>query len=330
MENLVIKQIYYDKFYCLKDACPNTCCKDWKINIDNKTLKKYNNIKDKNFSKFVVENINASTNNVVLNKKVCPFLDDDCLCKIQKKCGENYLCKTCKSFPRFTQKNKNLTIYNLYLSCPNTFKLLQKYHNQNKYLKKLISLPININLKNYLQFQNKINKKFKYNILKQFQSFYNYLNNKNFKKPQKNTFEIIVSFYKKMQQIFNELEFSNSTLIELKKINVFLNYQNLSSNKKIQLQKFFNEFSRKYKKQLSLIFNYYLNNFTFKCSTKNSFIQNLYKTILLFYMCKLVLFLSYLTQNKNIDFSLLTSVFSKTIEHSNSLKIIISKIKDLF
>ena len=122
MENLVLKPKYFDKFSCLKDDCPNSCCKDWKINIDNKTLKKYSKIKDKNFSNFIIENINASTNNVVLNKKVCPFLDDDCLCKIQKNCGENYLCKTCKSFPRFTQKNKNLTIYNLYLSCPNTFK----------------------------------------------------------------------------------------------------------------------------------------------------------------------------------------------------------------
>ena len=35
---------FYDKFSCLCDACPDTCCAKWEIVVDEESLIKYNSI----------------------------------------------------------------------------------------------------------------------------------------------------------------------------------------------------------------------------------------------------------------------------------------------
>ena len=37
---------YYKEFSCIAGACPDTCCAGWQIVIDDKSLKKYNWMKD--------------------------------------------------------------------------------------------------------------------------------------------------------------------------------------------------------------------------------------------------------------------------------------------
>ena len=32
---------FYDNFKCLASECPNTCCRGWKISIDDKTVSNY-------------------------------------------------------------------------------------------------------------------------------------------------------------------------------------------------------------------------------------------------------------------------------------------------
>ena len=34
---------YYKKFRCIADKCPDTCCSDWQIVIDDESLEKYRN-----------------------------------------------------------------------------------------------------------------------------------------------------------------------------------------------------------------------------------------------------------------------------------------------
>ena len=40
-----LKPHYYDKFQCLADQCPDTCCAGWQIVIDDDSLKKYEKTK---------------------------------------------------------------------------------------------------------------------------------------------------------------------------------------------------------------------------------------------------------------------------------------------
>lgn len=330
MNNLFIKPKYYEKFECLKDKCSNSCCINWNVSIDSKTLKKYNKIENKDFCKYVLNNIDSKTKKVILNKKICPFLDDDSLCKIQKNCGEDLLCNTCKTFPRYSQKYKNITRHDLYLSCPHSFNLIYKFHNQNKYLKFLASLPLDKDFINYINFQIKIDKAYKYNISKKIQSFFNYLKNSINKIATKKSFNEIALFYKELQLTFNKLDFSNQAMLRLKNKQTFINFEHLSKTQQQTLQKIFNKFSNKYKKQLNTIFNYYMNYYSFKSPTNSNKLENLYKVVSLFYMCKLTLFLSYITQREALNIPFLISNFSRAIEHSNSLKLITSKIKDLF
>ena len=36
---------YYDKFKCIADKCPDTCCAGWQIVIDEASLEKYKKLK---------------------------------------------------------------------------------------------------------------------------------------------------------------------------------------------------------------------------------------------------------------------------------------------
>ena len=36
-----IRPDYYDKFTCIADQCPTTCCQEWKIAVDDETLRRW-------------------------------------------------------------------------------------------------------------------------------------------------------------------------------------------------------------------------------------------------------------------------------------------------
>lgn len=123
---------YVMDFHCIGDQCEDTCCKNWCIDIDEKTLKKYKECNDKKIRDKFLKNINkyVSKNGkiyskIVLNSDgICPFLSDEKLCGIQKLLGEEYLSNTCKEYPRIWnfidgQLEKTLT-----LSCPEVAKLV--------------------------------------------------------------------------------------------------------------------------------------------------------------------------------------------------------------
>ena len=35
---------YYETFVCMADRCPRTCCQEWKIYVDEKTEKQWENL----------------------------------------------------------------------------------------------------------------------------------------------------------------------------------------------------------------------------------------------------------------------------------------------
>ena len=41
----VLKPFYYDDFKCTANECIDNCCSNWRINIDEKTYKKYKKLK---------------------------------------------------------------------------------------------------------------------------------------------------------------------------------------------------------------------------------------------------------------------------------------------
>ncbi|MBQ9792693.1 MAG: flagellin lysine-N-methylase [Clostridia bacterium] len=125
MKEVEIRPTYYDKFKCSADKCLYSCCIHWNIAFDDKTIEKYANIEDEEFCEYVLNNISPATKKATLKKGYCPFLDTDSLCKIQKKCGEEYLCDTCKSFPRTRRTLGNIIKKDILISCPEVLKIIR-------------------------------------------------------------------------------------------------------------------------------------------------------------------------------------------------------------
>lgn len=126
MKEVIIKPKYYDKFKCAANKCLYSCCINWSIPFDNEAIRKYGYIEDTELSEYILNNISTITKKVNLKKGYCPFLDNDSLCKIQKSCGEDYLCETCKNFPRISLSIGNITKFDINIACPEVLKLIKK------------------------------------------------------------------------------------------------------------------------------------------------------------------------------------------------------------
>ena len=115
---------YVNKFKCNGQACQALCCKNWYIDIDKETYKKFSKIKPKNKFEEIVQNIKWSEiyNSYLIQlnppKNFCPFLTEDNLCKIQREYGADYLSNTCMTYPRVTFRIGNFYERTLTLSCP--------------------------------------------------------------------------------------------------------------------------------------------------------------------------------------------------------------------
>lgn len=121
----VLKPFYYDDFKCTANECVDNCCSNWKIEIDEKTFKKYKKLKGE-WGKKINNNISRNRNNanylqcgkINLKNNKCSLLSEDGLCTIHSKLGENYLCNTCKKYPREIRKYGEIYERNLSISCP--------------------------------------------------------------------------------------------------------------------------------------------------------------------------------------------------------------------
>lgn len=111
----------YKEFQCSADACPNTCCKDWKIIIDEVAYEKMAGNQEqlgipaedwikKDKERGYVVKLDAGGR--------CPMLNDQNLCKVVLNLGPEYLSSTCTIYPRSVQTYGDVMEGFLYLSCP--------------------------------------------------------------------------------------------------------------------------------------------------------------------------------------------------------------------
>ena len=116
---------YYPKFQCLAGACPDTCCKDWQIILDPDTLARYRALPGE-----FGERVRASLveedgeTRFAVQDGHCPLLAADGLCDIQRALGEDALCRTCGSHPRFSEIYGLTEEQSLSISCPAAARLL--------------------------------------------------------------------------------------------------------------------------------------------------------------------------------------------------------------
>lgn len=117
---------FYDKFSCLCDACPDTCCAKWEIVVDEKSVLKYNSINGEFGEKLRQSLCKDEDGDYVfrLDNGRCPFLNERNLCDIHINLGREYTCDVCRQHPEFIEEYDDFTEICPSLSCPETVRVI--------------------------------------------------------------------------------------------------------------------------------------------------------------------------------------------------------------
>ena len=118
---------YFNKFRCIADKCPDTCCIGWEVDIDETTAKKYVAI-DGELGNKIRKHLTHDETGCNIFKLCegdrCPFLNNCNLCEIQAEKGESFLSKTCTLFPRFFDDFGSFREMGLGFGCPEAARII--------------------------------------------------------------------------------------------------------------------------------------------------------------------------------------------------------------
>ena len=128
IERFVMKVFYpayYSAFRCIASACPDSCCKEWAVDVDPQAAEFYRNLEGDlgNRLRQVLKDTEDGTVMTIENGR-CPMWRQDGLCRIQAELGHQALCQTCRKFPRLKHDYGNFVEYGLELSCPEAARLI--------------------------------------------------------------------------------------------------------------------------------------------------------------------------------------------------------------
>lgn len=126
---------YYDHFRCLADACPDTCCGQWAIVVDDAAKERYLSVEGAlgDRIRHALTEQDGETCMALIGG-YCPLLTEDGLCSIVLEKGEEFLSTTCHTHPRFTEIYGNLSETMLSVSCPEAARLLMEQEEPLQFL----------------------------------------------------------------------------------------------------------------------------------------------------------------------------------------------------
>ena len=116
---LIRKPDYFDDFRCIAGDCPDSCCKEWEVQVDDQAAEYYRSLIGPLGDRLreVLREEDGENLMTIIDGR-CPMWRRDGLCRIQAELGEEALCKTCREFPRLTHDFGSFVEYGLELSCP--------------------------------------------------------------------------------------------------------------------------------------------------------------------------------------------------------------------
>ena len=122
-------EIFYPKYYydfrCIASACPDSCCKEWEVDIDPDSARAYRALPGP-LGDRLREVIREEDGNAVMTitNGRCPMWRQDGLCRIQAELGHDALCQTCRDYPRLRHDYGDFVELGLELSCPEAARLI--------------------------------------------------------------------------------------------------------------------------------------------------------------------------------------------------------------
>lgn len=122
----IITPNHYYKFRCLAAACPDSCCKEWAVQVDDKAAALYRALPGPLGDRLrqVMREEDGDTILALEPDGRCPMWRDDGLCRIHAQLGEDALCDTCRDFPRLRHDYGDFVELGLELSCPEAARLI--------------------------------------------------------------------------------------------------------------------------------------------------------------------------------------------------------------
>lgn len=122
---IIYKSAVYDQFHCIASACPDSCCKEWSVTVDDSAAAFYRSLPGDLGSRLrQVLALEDGDTVMTIEDGRCPMWQQDGLCRIQAELGHDALCKTCRDFPRLTHDYGDFQQWQLELSCPEAARLI--------------------------------------------------------------------------------------------------------------------------------------------------------------------------------------------------------------
>lgn len=121
----LFKPDYYDRFHCIAGECPDSCCREWDVQVDGETARLYRTL-DGKLGEALRSALVESEGETYLTMAGggCPLWREDGLCRVQVELGEAGLCRVCREFPRIRHDYGDFQELELELSCPEAARLI--------------------------------------------------------------------------------------------------------------------------------------------------------------------------------------------------------------
>jgi lysine-N-methylase len=122
---LITKPAYFDSFRCIAGLCPDSCCKEWDVLVDDDAAACYRALPGDLGDRLreVLTDTEEGTVMAIVEGR-CPMWRQDGLCRIQAELGEQALCRVCTEFPRLRHDYGDFVELGLELSCPEAARIL--------------------------------------------------------------------------------------------------------------------------------------------------------------------------------------------------------------
>lgn len=138
---------FYHDFRCMGGSCPSTCCAVWNIGWKPEEIERLKQadcspeLRSLIDSSFIEDRDGHGKMKISLaaeENMMCPFLDENLLCRIQKELGEEYLSHTCRVYPRLNILADDVIFRTCCASCPAVMNTLRNDENAMR----LVNVPI--------------------------------------------------------------------------------------------------------------------------------------------------------------------------------------------
>lgn len=122
---IITRPEYYDRFRCIAGACPDSCCHEWEVSVDEESAARYLTLSGE-LGDRLREKLKQDADgwSLQITDGRCPMWRQDGLCQIQYELGEGGLCQVCHDFPRLRHDYGSFVELGLELSCPEAARLI--------------------------------------------------------------------------------------------------------------------------------------------------------------------------------------------------------------